>query len=216
MAAKKSLKSGSIFSQDLDRAIFIMYFLGAIMPLVALGITMHQFVFPALLEDESLTNAMLGLLLGISALTLIAFFALRRIARSAIGRMNSDNALLQGILSASKNLSTSFHVHDVAEIAAQCARNLTESNATLLFMRAAADKPLALVASSGKRRRNSSGSIRTSFTNSSKLVSRGGPQWISRPRRDRTVELPIQRSHSNPPMRFRCGWATASPGQSSS
>lgn len=149
MAAKKSPKSGSIFSQDLDRAIFVMYFLGAITPLVALGITMQQFVFPALLEDEGLTNAMLGILLGISALTLIAFFALRRIASSAIGRMNADNARLQGILSASKNLSTSFHVQDVAEIAAQCARSLTESKATLILMRAAADKPLALVASSG-------------------------------------------------------------------
>jgi len=110
---------------------------------------MHRFVFPALLDNPTMTKTMLGVLLGVSTLTLTAFVALRRLAKSAIGKMNSDNARLQGILSASKDLSTSFHLQDVAEITARCVHSMTDARATLILMRADDDKPLALVASSG-------------------------------------------------------------------
>jgi HD-GYP domain-containing protein (c-di-GMP phosphodiesterase class II) len=111
---------------------------------------MHRFVLPALLDNTGMTQTLLGVLLGVSTLTLASFFALRRLAKSAIGQMNADNARLQGILSASKELSTSFHVQEVAEIAAKCARTMTNAKVTLILMRASEDKPLSLVASNGK------------------------------------------------------------------
>jgi putative nucleotidyltransferase with HDIG domain len=147
---KGTQSSGSIFSQSLDRAILVMFFLGAIIPLIALATVMNRFVFPVLLDDSGMTQTLLGVLLGVSTLTLASFFALRRLAKNAIGQMNADNARLQGILSASKDLSTSFHVQEVVEIAAKCARTMTGAKVTLILMRASDEKPLTLVASNGK------------------------------------------------------------------
>ena len=142
--------SGSIFSQKLNRAIFVTYFLGAIVPLVGLAVAMHRYVLPSLSADTSMTISVLGLMLSVLLLSLGAFFALRRLANNAVGQMDADNARLKEILSVSKELSTSLHVQAVAEIAAVCAQSLAESNVVLVIMRASEDKPLALMASSGE------------------------------------------------------------------
>jgi putative nucleotidyltransferase with HDIG domain len=97
-----------------------------------------------------MTLSVLGLMISVLMLSLGAFFALRRLTNNAIGHMNADNARLKGILSASKELSTSLHVQAVAEVAVGCAQSLADSNAVLVIMRASEDKPLALMASSGE------------------------------------------------------------------
>lgn len=150
MGNKKNTNSGSIFSQTLDRAIFVTYFLGAIVPMFALGVTMHSYVFPAVADDAAMTSTMLGVMVGVSALNLSAFFALRRLTRNAIDKMDADNARLKGILSVSRDLSTSFHASAVSEIATSCARQLTSAEVTLMLVRQFDDKPLVMVASSGE------------------------------------------------------------------
>jgi len=142
--------SRSIFSQELDRAIFVIYFLGAIVPLIVLAVAMHRYVLPSLSADSSMTLSVLALMVSVLMLSLGAFFALRRLTINTIGHMNADNARLKGILSASKELSTSFHVQAVAEVAAACACSLADSNAVLVIMRVSDDKPFALMASSGE------------------------------------------------------------------
>jgi putative nucleotidyltransferase with HDIG domain len=146
----KKTNSKSIFSQQLDRAIFVTYFLGAIVPLLVLGMVMHTYVFPALRSDPSMTIGMLGVMISVSMLSLGAFFALRRLTNNAVGQINADNARLKGILSASKELSTSLHVQAVAEIAVSCARSLTSAEMAFLLMSSSEDKPLVMVASSGE------------------------------------------------------------------
>ncbi|MFT5442574.1 MAG: hypothetical protein ACI8W3_001618, partial [Myxococcota bacterium] len=141
--------SRSIFAQELDRAILVTYFLGGIVPLMALGAVMHMYVFPALARDNDMTRAMLGAMTGVSVLNLAAFFALRRLATNAVERMRSDNARLKGILSASKDLSTSLHVQAVAEVSAACARELTSAEVSLILMRPRPEKPLEIMVSSG-------------------------------------------------------------------
>ena len=37
----------SVFSQKLDRAVFATYFLGAVVPLLALALLAHRYVLPA-------------------------------------------------------------------------------------------------------------------------------------------------------------------------
>ncbi len=147
---EQKANSKSIFSQKLDRAIFVTYFLGAIVPLMVLGTVMHAYVFPALRSDPSMTIGMLGVMISVSMLSLGAFFALRRLTNNAIGQMDADNARLKGILSASKKLSTSLHVQAAAEIAVSCARSLTSAEMAFLLMRSSEGKPLVMVASSGE------------------------------------------------------------------
>ncbi len=142
-------RSGSIFSQQLDRAIFVTFFLGGIVPLIALGMVMHYYVFPALRRDLEMTQAMLGVIGGVSLLSLASFFALRRLVSNALDRMRGDNARLKNILAVSKGLSTSLHAHAVAEIAVTSARELTGARIAYVMMRPSDDKPLVLVESSG-------------------------------------------------------------------
>ena len=141
--------SNSIFSQQLDRAIFVTYFLGAIVPLMALGYVMHTYVFPAVENDSGMTSTMLGVITGIGVLNLAAFFALRRLTSNAVSRMDADNVRLQSILSASQELSASRHVNAVGETAVACANTLTSAAGVLLIMRAKPEKPLVMVVSSG-------------------------------------------------------------------
>lgn len=54
MEAKTS--SRSIFAQELDRAIFVTYFLGGVVPLMGLGVAMNMYVFPALASDTDVTR----------------------------------------------------------------------------------------------------------------------------------------------------------------
>ena len=45
------MHAGSIFSQKLDRVAFTAYFMGAVVPLGALVLLAHRYVFPALTEE---------------------------------------------------------------------------------------------------------------------------------------------------------------------
>ena len=73
-------QTGSIFSHRLDRVAFIAYFLGAIVPLIALGVVVERFALPRL-EDNTQAFALIGLLASIAFLSLGSFFTLRRSTR---------------------------------------------------------------------------------------------------------------------------------------
>ncbi len=143
--------STSIFPKKMDRAIFVAFFLGAIVPLIALGFMMDQYVFPALVGDSDSTLAMIAVMSSIAVLTLGSFFMLRRLTNKAIGQIDADNARLQGILKASQDLSTALHVQAVSEVAVTCARGLTSATAVLLLMRSDESKTLDLLGSSGAK-----------------------------------------------------------------
>ncbi len=146
----KAPNAKSIFSQELDRAVFVAYFLGAVVPLLAFAIAIQQYVLPTLGDDNFLAQAAIAITCGILVLSLVAFFMLRRLTHNAISRMNADNERLKAILAASQELSSSIHVQAVAQNAADCARTMTRSDATFLLIRDAEGKPLELIAASGE------------------------------------------------------------------
>ena len=83
--------SNSLTSGDPDRGAFVAYFLGAVVPLAALGFglgrytTLHAGVLDGDLGYAPLESAyLLGLFVGISGLSLACFFLLRRLVRRAI------------------------------------------------------------------------------------------------------------------------------------
>jgi putative nucleotidyltransferase with HDIG domain len=140
----------SIFSQTLDRAVYGTYFLGAVVPLLALGFTMQRYVLPSLGSDTHLSFGMIGLMVGVATLSLSSFFALRRLTHNAVGQMRADNTRLQNILSASQDLSASLHAQAVAETAAACGRSLIGCPAAFVVTRPDREKPLSLAASAGE------------------------------------------------------------------
>jgi putative nucleotidyltransferase with HDIG domain len=107
----------SFFWKSLDRAAFLAYFLGAVVPFAVLGIAAERFAFPHV--DESTRVAGLAGIASLGMLSLASFFALRRVARAAIERMQGDNERLGALLEAAGALSTTHHSGSAAETLAR-------------------------------------------------------------------------------------------------
>ena len=146
-AAKKKNNTASIFSQKLDRVAFTAYFLGAVIPLVALAFVIEKFVFPTL-SDTYITLGLIGLLTSIAVLSLASFLALRRTTRHSIDRIDSDNRRLSALLGISKSLATVEYGNFAAETAARTA--LASSRASFVLTRGEAGAAPARIASAGE------------------------------------------------------------------
>lgn len=134
----------SLFSQSLDRGLFVTYFLGGVVPLLALLGVVEQYALPALEGDRQAQLMLIGLVSGSGLLSLGSFFALRRIARNALERIDANRRRLERLLQASRDLSDAPHGRVVLETTAGCAATICEARAALVFLRADASKDFAL------------------------------------------------------------------------
>jgi putative nucleotidyltransferase with HDIG domain len=122
----------SFFWRSLDRAAFLAYFLGAVVPFAVLGIAAERFAFPHV--DESTRVAGLAGIASLGMLSLAAFFALRRVARAAIARMQGDNARLEALLEAAGALSTTHHSGSAAETLARSTGKLVGARSVTVLV----------------------------------------------------------------------------------
>jgi len=83
----------SIFSQTLDRVVYTTYFLGAIVPLIALAVLANVFVLPVV-TDRFAWLGLVGLVFSTASLSLGSFLALRRTTHHTLDRMSADNRRL--------------------------------------------------------------------------------------------------------------------------
>ena len=84
----------SIFSHSLDRIAFTAYFLGAIVPLIALVFVVNRYVIPNISESR-ITIGIIALVVSIAVLSMASFLALRRSTRKSQRQMETDNARLE-------------------------------------------------------------------------------------------------------------------------
>jgi len=147
MAAKQ--RSASIFSQKLDRIVYTAYFLGAVVPLIALAFVVQHFVLPSL-SDRLAWAGLIGLVLSIGSLSLGSFLALRRTIRRTLEQMGRDNRRLESLLKAAGAFPNAQHEGEAAATAVRCALELTEASAVYAFVRADRSKPPTLLESLGK------------------------------------------------------------------
>ena len=70
----------SLFSQSLDRAAFIAYFLGAIVPLAALAYVASEYLKTTTGESRLI---LIVLVISLAGLSLVSFLALRRTIRNS-------------------------------------------------------------------------------------------------------------------------------------
>ena len=116
----------SIFAQGLDRALFLAYFLGAVVPLAALGFV---FVRPALESsfgasswmDDVGSLARLGVVASSAVLCLVSFWIMRRFATTALARMTLARAnALQGLVGVGRDSVQVFErMIDIASLREQ-------------------------------------------------------------------------------------------------
>ncbi len=139
----------SIFSQRLDRSTFTAYFLGAIVPLIALAFVVERYVIPAS-TGKSFSIAMIALVASIAVLSLLSFLILRRTARTTLERIDRDNRRLSALLGTSSALTNSAHASDIAGNAVACALELTSAKAAFLLVRSKTpEAPLEVFESAG-------------------------------------------------------------------
>jgi len=140
----------SIFSQRLDRTTFTAYLLGAIVPLVALGVVVERYVIPAL-SDKDQVLGMIGLVASISILSFLSFLVLRKTTHSTLERIDRDNRRLSALLGASTSLTASDHASDIAATSVACAVELTGAQVAYLLVRGKdPEAPAELFESAGK------------------------------------------------------------------
>jgi hypothetical protein len=144
-----SKNRSSIFSQKLDRIVYTTYFLGAIVPLVALALLTNEFVLPAV-TDRLAWFGLVALVFSIGSLSLGSFLALRRTTHHTIDRMDSDNRRLTALLEASGRLSNATHEAEAAATAVRCAFELADATAAFAFMKESDRKPPTLIQSLGQ------------------------------------------------------------------
>jgi HD-GYP domain-containing protein (c-di-GMP phosphodiesterase class II) len=137
-----------IFSGELDRAAFIVYFLGAVVPLIGFGLVVDQFALPSL-QDHDVELALTGALVAVGALTFGAFLVLRRLIHATLSRMKRDNERLAGLLEWSNALGDSEHVSDVLASATARAREMETADAGFAFLKGDHDSEPALAQSAG-------------------------------------------------------------------
>jgi len=122
----------SIFSQNLDRVAFLVYFLGAVLPFGALAFAVQRYALPQL-PPGAWTFGAVGVLAGLGCLSLAAFLALRRVTRATLARLDADNRRLESLLGASRTLADARFEDDVNRTAAGCAAEITGAVAAFVI-----------------------------------------------------------------------------------
>jgi HD-GYP domain-containing protein (c-di-GMP phosphodiesterase class II) len=145
----KSLGLQSIFSQELDRAVFITYLLGAVVPLLALVIVTERFALPAFQNDKQVTIGLIAAIGAVALLSLGSFLALRQITRSALQRLNAQGARLTALLDTSRQLAGATHASEAIETAVRTALTLCDASVAMAIMRHDKEQPLTLNAQAG-------------------------------------------------------------------
>lgn len=129
----------SIFSQRFDRSVFIAYFLGAIVPLLALAVVVQQFVLPEM-PDSTAVIGLIVMVCSIAVLSFLAYLVLRRSTGQTLSRIDRDNRRLATLLESSQKMTSAEHASDIAARSVACAIDLSDARAAYLLVRGKDDE----------------------------------------------------------------------------
>jgi putative nucleotidyltransferase with HDIG domain len=135
-------------SERLDRLAYSTFVLGAVVPLVALALTLERFVLPSL-DDRSVEIAWIVAGVSIGVLSLGSFFALRHLTRRIVAHMDRDNHRLSSLLRVSGQLGEAQHLAEATELVARSAAELSGADCALVFAASDSGAAPALAATSG-------------------------------------------------------------------
>jgi len=113
----------SLFEQSPDRAAAVVYFLGAVVPLGALCWLVVMGLHPR--EFDPRADWFIAVLGLIGILTLLSFFALRRVTRLAARKINREIESQSRMLEASRALAAATDAEQVYQLAAAAAASVS-------------------------------------------------------------------------------------------
>jgi GAF domain-containing protein len=131
---KTEADQGSIFSQRFDRSVFIAYFLGAIVPLLALAVVVQGYVLPEL-SDSLAIAGLVATVCSIAVLSFLSYLVLRRSTAQTLKRIDRDNQRLASLLESSHTMTGSGHAGEIAARSVACAVELSDARAAYLLVR---------------------------------------------------------------------------------
>ena len=138
-----------LFSDQLDRVAFSAYFLGAVVPLIALAVVVERFALPTL-SDRNDALGLIGVVISAALLSLGSFLVLRHRTHDSLDRMDADNRRLSALLRVSSQLATVQHVTEATHCAAEQSLMLADATAVYLFVRGTNGEAPALAAAAGQ------------------------------------------------------------------
>jgi putative nucleotidyltransferase with HDIG domain len=141
-------QASRLFSDKLDRVTFSAYFLGAVVPLVALAVVVERFALPTL-SDRGQELGLVALVVFTAILSLGSFLVLRAITRRSLARMDADNHRLTSLLSISSRLANVQHLTEATDCAVEHALALANAPAAYLFLRGSEAVPPPMAAAAG-------------------------------------------------------------------
>jgi putative nucleotidyltransferase with HDIG domain len=144
------MRRPALLSDQLDRVAYSTFFLGAVVPLLALAVTLERFVLPGI-TDRNTAIAWIVAGVSIGVLSLGSFFALRHMTRQVVAHMRRDNLRLSALLRVSGELADAQHLAQATETVARCALELSGAEGAFVFAASDSNVATALAAISGDR-----------------------------------------------------------------
>lgn len=138
----------SLFSQSIDRAAFVSYFLGAVVPLLTLAYVSHEYVLPSVHDDRT-ARGLVALLVSVGLLSLASFLVLRRVARQSLARLDAHGRRLEILLDASRSVALAPYSAEVCRTAVGYALPLTHARAAFALVRQGKDEAVHLEGQAG-------------------------------------------------------------------
>jgi len=167
--------TSSASSRNLDRVVFVAYFLGAVVPLVWLGVVIDRFALPGLDASYS-TLGLIGQFTFTGLLSLGCFLMLRRKTRQSIDRMTRNTRELASLLTASRGLWAARHESDAATTAAHSALAMTNACAAFVLLCTKRGEPPEIAKAAGEHADDLSQSLGAPLVELASLViSQGSP-----------------------------------------
>jgi len=146
----------NVFPRRLDRAAMLSYWVGAVVPLIALGMALRAFVLGHI-DDSQVRLAVVCGFAAVASLSLLGFIGLRRFTARLLRDISDDNTRQCQLLGVSRNLTAAEHRDDVLRTALRCARELCGAEAAWMLARpkteteSGPDTPWELHETSGER-----------------------------------------------------------------
>ena len=145
----QSSRSLSLFSHSIDRAAFVSYFLGAVVPLVTLTYVAHTYVLPSM-QDDRAGQGLVALLVSVGSLSLASFLVLRRVARQSLSRLDAHGKRHETLLDASRSVALAPYGAEVCRVAVRYALPLTRATAAFVLVGSGKEKDAQLEGEAGE------------------------------------------------------------------
>ena len=125
----RKLNRFSLFAQPLDRAAFLAFLLGSVVPLAILAWMLNRYASEVLARPR-----IIALLVSVGILALGSFFALRRTIDRALTSAQQENQRSRALVRSSDSLAKAAHEPEIVRAVVTCAAQIAGARAAFFMV----------------------------------------------------------------------------------